>query len=384
MQKFLNMIADNPFVIKGYAGKKYFCDREKETEQLLKHILGGGDVVLISPRRYGKSGLVFHTMAELKRARPDFETLYIDISATSTLNNFIDALSSAIINSFPEKSSLGKQFIGFLKGIRPYFTLNQYSSKPEIHLEFSHEEQKRSTLRQIFEILESHSSPILVTIDEFQQITEYPEKNVEALLRSHIQNMHNTRFVFCGSKRRMMSSMFNDAARPFYASSSTLYLDKLDRTLYGEFIRRHFEDNGRNVQEDALDYIMDWTRLHTYYTQRVCNELYFDGTRNIDMPAVLKVCRNILETERFNYLLLKEILPVQQWRFLKGVAQEGSVSQITSSSFISKYSIGSTTTAVRAAESLEQKELILKHFETNGVSYEVYDVFFSRWLEAEF
>lgn len=340
--------------------------------------------MLISPRRYGKSGLVYHAMAELKRTRPDFETLYIDISATSTLNNFIDALSSAIINSFPEKSSLGKQFMGFLKGIRPYFTLNQYSSKPEIHLEFSHEEQKRSTLRQIFEILESHSSPIMVAIDEFQQITEYPEKNVEALLRSHIQNMHNTRFVFCGSKRRMMSSMFNDAARPFYASSSTLYLDKLDRTLYGEFIRRHFEDNGRNVQEDALDYIMDWTRLHTYYTQRVCNELYFDGTRNIDMPAVLKVCRNILETERFNYLLLKEILPVQQWRFLKGVAQEGSVSQITSLSFISKYSIGSTTTAVRAAESLEQKELILKHFETNGVSYEVYDVFFSRWLEAEF
>lgn len=384
MQKQLLMIVDNPFVIKGYAGKEYFCDREKETETLIKHMLGGSDVVLISPRRYGKSGLVYHAMSELKRIQPDFETLYVDISATSTLNNFIDVLSSSILNSFPEKSSLGKQFIGFLKGIRPYFTINQYNSKPEIHLELSHDEQKRSTLSQILDILESHSSPVMLAIDEFQQITEYPEKNVEALLRSHIQNMHNTRFVFCGSKRRMMSSMFNDAARPFYASSSTLYLDKLDRTKYGEFIRGHFEDNGRSIQEDALNYILDWTRLHTYYTQRVCNELYFDGARNIDMSVVLKACRNILETERFNYLLLKEILPVQQWRFLKGVAKEGCVSQITSSSFISQYSIGSTTTAVRAAESLEQKELILKHFGTNGVSYEVYDVFFSRWLEAEF
>lgn len=378
------MYIENPFIIKGYAGKEYFCDREKETYTLLKNILGGSDTVLISPRRYGKSGLIFHAMAELKSLHPEFETLYVDISATSTLNNFIDSLSSAILNTFPEKSSLGKTFLAFIKGIRPYFTLNQYTGKPEIHLEFSHEEQKNNTLRQILDILESHSSPVMVAIDEFQQITEYPEKNVEALLRSHIQHMHNTRFVFCGSRRRMMSSMFNDAARPFYASSSTLYLNKLDRDKYGAFIRGHFEENGRTIQEDALDYILDWTKRHTYYTQRVCNELYFDGARNIDMPAVLRICNNILETEGFNFLMLKEILPVQQWRFLTGLAKEGRVSQITSASFISKYKIGSTTTASRAAESLEGKELVLKHIEKEETSYEVYNVFFSRWLEAGF
>ena len=375
---------DNPFIVKGYAGPEYFCDREKETKALLDNIKGGCDTVLISPRRYGKSGLIYHTMRELQRERPDSCTLYVDISETSTLGDFIDTLASSIMTAFPEKSNIGKKAFAFLKGLRPYFSLNQYTGDPEVHLEFSQAQQKSSTLKQILNILENNPTPVLFAIDEFQQITEYPEENVEAILRSHIQHLHNVRFIFCGSKRRMMASIFNDAARPFYASSATLPLYKLDRKVYRQFIGKHFDENGREIDDDALDFIMDWTRCHTYYTQRLCNRIYEQGNRVITMRVVLDNCRNILEKESYNYMLLREILPVQQWRFLVGVAKEGSVSQITSSSFISKYKIGSTTTAVRAAESLEQKELILKDITKDGATYQVYDVFFSRWLENEF
>ena len=375
---------DNPFIVKGYAGPEYFCDREEETKNLLANINGGQDTVLISPRRYGKSGLIFHTMRELKKEHPEYCTLYVDISETSTLGDFIDTLASAIMTAFPEKSNIGKKALAFIKGLRPYFSLNQYSGDPEVHFEFMQAQQKSNTLKQILSILENNPSPVLFAIDEFQQITEYPEDNVEAILRSHIQHMHNVRFIFCGSKRRMMTSIFNDAARPFYASSATLPLYKLDRGVYREFIRKNFEDNGREIEDDALDFIMNWTRCHTYYTQSLCNRIYEQGQRIVTMNVVLDNCRNILEKESYNYMLLREILPVQQWRFLIGVAKEGTVSQITSSSFISKYKIGSTTTAVRAAESLEQKELILKDITKDCVQYQVYDVFFSRWLENEF
>lgn len=375
---------DNPFIVKGYAGPEYFCDREEETKSLLANINGGRDTVLISPRRYGKSGLIFHTMRELKKEHPEYCTLYVDISETSTLGDCIDTLASAIMTAFPEKSNIGKKALAFIKGLRPYFSLNQYTGDPEVHFEFMQAQQKSSTLKQILNILENNPAPVLFAIDEFQQITEYPEDNVEAILRSHIQHMHNVRFIFCGSKRRMMTSIFNDAARPFYASSATLPLFKLDREVYGKFIRKHFEENGREIEDDALDFILDWTRCHTYYTQSLCNRIYEQGQRVVTMKVVLDNCRGILEKESYNYMLLREILPVQQWRFLIGLAKEGSVSQITSSSFISKYKIGSTTTSTRAAESLEQKELVLKDITKDGVSYQVYDVFFSRWLENEF
>lgn len=375
---------ENPFIVKGYAGPEYFCDREKETVKLLANILGGSDTVLISPRRYGKSGLIFHTMQKLKSEHPEYCTLYVDISETSSLGDFIDTLASAIMTAFPQKSGLGNKFLSFLKGLRPFFTINQYTGDPEVHLEFALSQQKSNTLKQIFQIMENNPEPVLVAIDEFQQITEYPEENVEALLRSHIQHMHNVRFIFSGSKRRMMASMFNDSARPFYASSATLYLEKLDRDKYSEFIRKNFTENGREVQDEALEYILEWSRRHTFYTQRLCNKIYDNGARTITIQKVLEVCGDILESESYNYLLLREILPLQQWRFLIGVAKEGQVSQITSSSFVSKYRIGSTTTAVRAAESLEEKELILKTISKDSVHYEVYDVFFSRWLESEF
>lgn len=375
---------ENPFIVKGYAGPEYFCDREKETAELLMNILGGYDTVLVSPRRYGKTGLILHTMERLKQSHPEYNALYVDISTTSSLSSLIDLLSSVILNAFPEKTSLGKKFISFLRTMRPYFSVNELSGNPEVHLEFSNATQKENTLGHILSILEKHPKPVLLVLDEFQQITEYPEQNIEALLRSHVQHMHNVRFIFSGSKRRMMASIFNDAARPFYASSATLPIYKLNRDVYGQFIKKHFEENGREIEDDALNLILDWTRCHTYYTQSLCNRIYENGNRLITTRVVLDNCQRILERESYNYMLLREILPAQQWRFLVGVAKEGQVSQITSSSFISKYKIGSTTTAVRAAESLEQKELVLKTVGKDSTSYEVYDVFFSRWLENEF
>lgn len=375
---------ENPFIVKGYAGPEFFCDREKETSELLMNIIGGYDTVLVSPRRYGKSGLILHTMECLKQSHPEYNTLYVDISTTSSLSSLIDLLSSVILNAFPEKTNLGRKFISFLRTMRPYFSVNELSGNPEVHLEFSNATQKENTLGHILSILENNPKPVLLALDEFQQITEYPEQNIEALLRSHVQHMHNVRFIFSGSKRRMMASIFNDAARPFYASSATLPIYKLDRDTYGQFIRKHFEENGRDVEEEALNLILDWTRCHTYYTQSLCNRIYENGDRIVTTRVVLDNCRRILERESYNYMLFREILPVQQWRFLVGIAKEGQVSQITSASFISKYKIGSTTTAVRAAESLEQKELVLKTVGKDSTIYEVYDVFFSRWLENEF
>lgn len=375
---------NNPFITKGYAGEALFCDREKETQLLLDNLQSGMDTVLISPRRYGKSGLILHVFDQLKKIAPEYHTLYTDISATSSLNGFLDAVSAAILSAFPQKTTLGKRFLSFLKGLRPFFRLNEKTGAMEVHLELVSQIQKEATLKQLLDLLENAPEPVALAIDEFQTITEYPEKNVEALLRSQIQHMHNVRFIFCGSKRRMMVSMFNDAARPFYASSTTLHLHKLDRDVYGQFIRRLFDEEGRSIRDDALEYVLEWTRCHTYYTQLLCHALFNNGAREITLDVVYAVCRDILENLSENYLLLREILPTQQWRLLTGIAREGNVKQITASAFISKYKIGSAATALRAVQSLEEKELVLKHLSVDEVSYEVYDVSFSHWLERDF
>lgn len=375
---------ENPFIIKGYAGKTYFCDREEETGKLVTRTVGGSDSAIISPRRFGKSGLVMHVLETIEAEHPEIKTLYTDIYATGSLDDFVENLSSSILAKFPEKTRFGKRFMEFMKSIRPYLTFDPLSGLPQFHLDFATPLQKEATLKSIFDLLDDAGTPLVFAIDEFQQITEYPEKNVEALLRTYTQNLHNIRFIFSGSKRRLMTAMFNDATRPFYASVETMSLDKLNREVYSDFILSMFRKGDRKMERDALDFILDWTRIHTYYTQRVCHNLFDTGEKHLTLDFVRRVCQDILDGESFHYLQLREILPLQQWRFLIGLAKEGKVTQITANSFISKYKIGSAATSRRAAEALEEKELILKTPSLEETSYEVYDVFFSRWLEQAY
>lgn len=374
----------NPFIIKGYAGKAYFCDREEETQKLVTRALGASDSAIISPRRLGKSGLVMHVLETIEAEHPEIKTLYTDIYATSSLDDLVENLSSAILATFPAKTRFGKRFMDFMKSIRPYLTFDPLSGIPQFHLDFATPVQKEATLKSIFDLLDDAGTPLVFAIDEFQQITEYPEKNVEALLRTYTQNLHNIRFLFSGSKRRLMTAMFNDATRPFYASVESLSLGKLNRKVYSEFILSMFRKGDRTMEMDALDFVLDWTRIHTYYTQRVCHNLFDTGEKHLTLDIARKVCQDILDGESFNYLQLREILPIQQWRFLIGLAKEEKVTQITANSFISKYKIGSAATSRRAAESLEEKELILKTPSLGGTVYEVYDVFFSRWLQLTY
>ena len=323
-------MVENPFVVKGYSGKDYFCDREEETRRLVTSAIGGSDSSVISPRRFGKSGLVMHALAAIEEEFPNVDTLYTDIYATGSLNDLIDNLSSAILAKFPEKTPLGKRFWGFVKSIRPYLSFDQLTGNPQIHLDFVSPLQKEATLKSIFDLLDNNSKgPLVFAIDEFQQITEYPEENVEALLRTYTQNLRNIRFIFSGSKRRLMTAMFNDAKRPFYGSVESMFLGKLDKGIYGDFISSLFRKHGREIEKDALDFVLDWTRIHTYYTQRVCHNLFDTGAKRVTIDLVKKVCIDILDRESFNYLQMREILPVQQWRFLIGLAKEGRVSQIS-------------------------------------------------------
>ncbi len=100
------------------------------------------------------------------------------------------------------------------------------------------------SLEEIFRTLESAGKRCIVAIDEFQQITNYPDKNMEALLRSYIQKLSNTQFIFAGSERHLLEEMFLDSARPFYNSADIQSIDVIEEQKYAEFVRRHFRKSG--------------------------------------------------------------------------------------------------------------------------------------------
>lgn len=375
---------DNPFIFRAYRSKDLFCDRQKELKKLLDNSLSGADTTLIAQRRIGKTGLIFRLFDEIRTEKIPIVPIYADIFATRSLDDFIKTLSEAIMTAIPEKSSIGKRFSKFIKSLRPMITYDPLTAAPQIQLTLQSEDEKKQTLKGLLTFLDSQDEKILLAIDEFQQIREYPEENVEALLRTIIQRLNNVTFLYCGSKRHMMLDIFSDERNPFYRSTEFLTLQKLDRDVYSDFIEGHFKRAGIEIERETIDYIMDWTRGHTYFTQRLCHTVFNMAKVKVDLGMVKEAAAQILQSDSIVFGQYQQMLTAGQWNLLIAVAKEGTVSQITARSFLHKYHLGNPSSVSRSVASLIEKNLLDETVVEGENRYSLNDVFLSRWLEEKY
>ena len=369
----------NPFLITGYYSPDYFCDREKELNLLKKNIGGKNNTTLISPRRLGKSGLILRLFDDLKK-EGNYSTLYVDIFATRNIEEFIKAISDSILKEFPEHTSVGRKFWNFIKGIRPIIRFDQISGLPQVEITYQNEAEKTETLRSLWQFLENQDKPVVIAIDEFQQIREYPQSNMEAILRTEIQHLHNVVCIFSGSKRNMMIDIFSNTKKPFYNSTSFLNLEKIDREVYADFINFHFLANNYTISKDDIFYILEFTEGFTYHTQKICNKLYKNRKPDIVKDDILLVINELLNENNIQYAQIKELLTTAQWNYLIAIAKGGKIQQPTAQEFIMKYKIGTPANSRRLLKALIDKDLILENLNIKWKDYQLYDVFLKHWL----
>ena len=190
------MVMNNPFSLVPYLSKSTFCDREKEVQLLCEYIQNGSNITLISPRRYGKTGLIYRTFDEINSLKLPLQTFYVDIYATQSLDDFVEKLTEGLANVL-NKGSVLKSLLKSISNIRPVLTYDTITHKAKLSFTFANEQEKKASIQNIFNFLETQGTRILLAIDEFQQIREYEGVNMEALLRSYIQPLKNVQFIFC-------------------------------------------------------------------------------------------------------------------------------------------------------------------------------------------
>ena len=372
----------NPFLTIGYISKTYFCDREYELKVLEKNIKNGINTTLISIRRLGKSALIQRLFEDLEAE--NFACIYVDIYACTHLKDFIEALALSIFNKFPQKKGIGRRFFDFLKSLRPVITYNDLSGKPEIHFEFVQPAAYEHTLRSLFQFLDTQQVQIVLAIDDFQQVADYPEKNTEALLRTIMQTLKHTQFIFSGSKKHLMLEMFNMANRPFFSSTQIMGLAEIQEDKYKTFIQEKFTEHKRQITGEAIDFILSWTLSHTYYTQVICNGVFAEGKKNVDIEQVKRVCDEQLNLQQINYMQYRSLLSPIQWQLLIAIAKEGWVTEPQAQKFLQKYNIGAASSAKKALNALLDKEMIISVESEEKTAYRVYNVFLMRWLNRTF
>ena len=366
----------NPFLIAGYHSPDYFCDRETETAKIISALTNDRNISLLSPRRYGKTGLIRHVFHTITESQPDAVCIYLDLFPTQNLNDFVRLLAENSLGKVEGKLETAiHTFASIFKSFRPTLSFDSLSGQPEISVKIEPETTQHS-LKEVFAYLQQSDKRCYIAIDEFQQITEYPEKSTEALLRSYIQFLPNVKFIFSGSRQHLMNEIFLSAKRPFYQSTQLMTLEVVNREQYYRFALKHFQKAGLTLAETCFDTIYSLFEGHTWYIQAMLNRLY-EYRKPIDEQAIIfEALNQLLEENSYSYQELLNAYSSVQVSLLKAVAKEKIVAQINAGQFISKYGLKNVSSITRALDKLLIKELIYK----SEKGYMVYDRFLGIWL----
>lgn len=370
----------NPFFLAPHTPSQYFCDREKETADLVQYLENGSNVALISPRRYGKTGLIYHIFDTLKAKKSKYELYYVDIYSSRNADDFIALLAESVSRTLKKETAV-KNFFKAFGRLRPVLSQDPLSGNPQFSFIFQTDTERRYSLKALLDFLDRRPNKVILAIDEFQQVREYEGISMEALLRTYIQPLNNVQFIFSGSKKHMIAEMFTAENAPFYESASVYSIDKIDSGVYAGFIERQFKAQKKSITPEAIDFILEWTRTHTYYTQMLCNRVFQSVKKEAALVDVLVAADTILKEYTDTFLERRNLLTPKQWNYLIAIAKEGLVTEPTSSAFLQKYHLGAPSTVSRLLNSLLEKELLLETKTLDGSVYCVYNVFFSRWLE---
>lgn len=368
----------NPFIVTGKIEPAYFCDRVQESARLIKSLTNGNNMVIISPRRMGKTGLI-QFCYEKPEIQKEYYTFFIDILHTSSLREFTYLLGREIYETLlPRSKKMAKLFVQTLKSISGKFGFDPITGLPTFNVELGDIDRPEYTLEEIFQLLVAADKSCIVAIDEFQQIAKYPEKNIEALLRTHIQKIRNCNFVFAGSERHMMQEIFMSSARPFYHSADIMELNAIAPEIYIPFIIGHFESRNRKISSENVEKVYNLFKGHTYYIQKTFNEAFAD-TLEGDECSIETLHTAINNLIAYNDTIFREILsniPEKQKELLYAIAKDGEAERITSAEFIKRHSLTSASSVQSATNKLLEKDIIT---EINKV-YSVTDRLFGMWI----
>jgi len=368
----------NPFVYGETVSGENFCNRTQEIKELVADIKNCQNVIIFSPRRYGKTSLIKQVLQKVKAK--GVLTFYIDLYPAINKRKFIELYAGAISSGLPGGvRQVVKKIKEYLPRIIPKVVMEEQSVHFEF--EFDHTSNISPHIDDLFvavkKVADQKKKTAVVVFDEFQEIANFDDDEIERKMRSVFQNHRNVSYIFMGSKTHLMRDIFNNPNRPFYKSGKHFPLDKIDPKELSLFAKKKFSDQAIDIGHNELNSILNNTECHPYYFQMLCHvllELCMDS-RMITEADIDEALNILISRESSVYVAIWEELTIKQKNLMVALAKE-EYPEVFSNKFLETYSLGSSSSIQKALKKLLKKELVQQE---NG-SYIIYDLFFKKWI----
>ena len=368
----------NPFVYGETVSGENFCNRTREIKELVADIKNCQNVIIFSPRRYGKTSLIKQVLQKVKAK--GVLTFYVDLYPAINKRKFIELYAGAISSGLPGGvRQVVKKIKEYLPRIIPKVVMEEQSVHFEF--EFDHTSNISPHIDDLFvavkKVADQKKKTAVVVFDEFQEIANFDDDEIERKMRSVFQNHRNVSYIFMGSKTHLMRDIFNNPNRPFYKSGKHFPLDKIDPKELSLFAKKKFSDQVIDIGHNELNSILNNTECHPYYFQMLCHvllELCMDSRviTEVDIDEALNI---LISRESSVYIAIWEELTIKQKNLMVALAKE-EYPEVFSNKFLETYGLGSSSSIQKALKKLLKKELVQQK---NG-SYVIYDLFLKKWI----
>jgi uncharacterized protein len=347
---------------RGIANGNAFCNREKERKKLINNIKSRQHVLIMSPRRYGKTSLVKYAVNETKAIIGEAD-LFVAVDAKHIEHQIITAVKNIIsqINTPVEQAlEILRQF--FIK-ISAKWTVGTQGINIALIPEKDHDPAIviKEALQALDNLLEKKNIYAVFFLDEMQEIGEVAEgKGIEGAIRHVAQQTKKISFVFSGSNRHLLAKMFYDKARPLYKLCDRMILDRIDKQAYQAHIGKYIQQKwNADLTNEAFETLINLTERHPFYVNCLCRRLFETNTQNPPNDSEIKSYWDSIVNEEKQELAREiSVLSAGQRKILVAIAS-GENKGLTGKKFLHKVNMTGSSVS-QAIKILEEGDYLEK------------------------
>ena len=373
----------NPFRYGALALDEAFTNRKNEIRELSRDILNGQDVVVLAPRRYGKTSLVWRVIQEVVKKK--VLVAQVNLMTTPTKERLAEKLADTIYENVASALFRARERLRIFADlrIRPIVTIDPDTGTPSFSFDAGHPKQDvDATIERLFELpgqlAAERKRKVALVFDEFQEVVDI-DPDLPKLMRSVFQEQPEVAHVYLGSKRHMMERIFNDENEPFWRSARQMELGVIDPPLFEGYLADSFKRTGKKIAAETVAAVLEGTGGHPYATQELCYFLWEETSkgRRAGAAEYERALADVLRAEHAHFELIWDQASTVQRLTLQALAQERG--RPLSGDYRRRHKLPGPSTVQRALQALTRAELVTR---SDG-EYRIAEPFLADWLRRQ-